>query len=258
MGRAKINMELIQDHKNRKSTFAMRKASLIKKISELAILCGIKACMIIYGGIDDQVVPQHDQIWPNDPKEVEELINLYKNQPLEGRSKRAKSLSNFFENQKKKKAEIKEEKYPTWYSRFDYLSEKELRNLARVLEKRIDDAKGKVKFLKSANIGSSSLLSHQEIRDYTELMNNNYYNLMNQTTYPWPSINYKNFFQENIPSGVISMGAKMEIQPLTIDDYQFDDADYSMKIEAENWLANNGIGTSSTIMVYPIIYNAST
>ncbi|PHU13029.1 hypothetical protein BC332_19959 [Capsicum chinense] len=242
-------MELIQDHKNRKSTFVKRKASLIKKISELAILCGIKACMIIYGGIDDQVVPQHDQIWPNDPKEVEELINLYKNQPLEGRSKRAKSLSNFFENQKKKKAEIKEEKYPTWYSRFDYLSEKELRNLARVLEKRIDDAKGKAEFLKSANIGSSSLLSHHEIRDYTELMNNNYYNLMNQTTYPWPSINYNNFFQENIPSDVISMGAKMEIQPLTIDDYQFDDADYSMKIEAENWLANNGIGTSSTIMV---------
>ncbi|PHT43923.1 hypothetical protein CQW23_17948 [Capsicum baccatum] len=161
-------MELIQDHKNRKSTFVKRKASLIKKISELAILCGIKACMIIYGGIDDQVVPQHDQIWANDPKEVEELINLYKNQPLEGRSKRAKSLSNFFENQKKKKAEIKEEKYPTWYSRFDYLSEKELLNLARVLEKRIDDAKGKAEFLKSANIGSSSLLSHQEIRDYTE------------------------------------------------------------------------------------------
>ncbi|PHT43866.1 Transcription factor SMP1 [Capsicum baccatum] len=256
MGRAKINMELIQDHKNRKSTLVKRKASLVKKISELAILCGIKVCMIIYGGITDQDTSQRDQIWPNDPKEVDELINLYKNQPLTCRSKRAKTFSNFFENQRKK-PEIKAEKYPTWDSRFDYLSEKELQNLARVLEKRIEDAKGKAEFLKSTNTRSSSLLSHQEIRDYTELMNNNYNSLMNQATSLWPSIDY-NFFQANIQSGVNSMGTGMDIQPLTIDDYQFEDADYSMMIEAENWLANNGIGSSSTIMAYPIIYNAST
>ncbi|KAF3632617.1 putative anthraniloyl-CoA:methanol acyltransferase-like [Capsicum annuum] len=251
MGRAKINMEFIQDHKNRKSTLVKRKASLVKKISELVILCGIKVCMIIYGGITDQDTSQRVQIWPNDPKEVDELINLYKNQPLTCRSKRATTFSNFFENQRKN-PEIKVEKYPTWDSRFDYLSEKELQNLARVLEKRIEDAKGKAEFLKSTTTRNSSLLSHQEIRDYTELMNNNYNNLMNQATSLWPSINY-NFFQANIQSGV---GTGMDIQPLTIDDYQFEDADYSMKIEAENWLANNGIGSSSTIMAYPIIYNA--
>ncbi|PHT77212.1 hypothetical protein T459_20734 [Capsicum annuum] len=88
MGRAKINMEFIQGHKNRKSTLVKRKASLVKKISELAILCGIKVCMIIYGGITDQDTSQRVQIWPNDPKEVDELINLYKNQPLTCRSKR--------------------------------------------------------------------------------------------------------------------------------------------------------------------------
>ncbi|KAF3614804.1 putative adenylate isopentenyltransferase 3, chloroplastic-like [Capsicum annuum] len=88
-------------------------------------------------------------------------------------------------------------------------------------------------------------------------MNNNN-NLMSQTTSLWPSIDYNNFFQANIPSGVNSMDAVMRNQPLTIDDYQFDDVYFSMKIEAENWLANNGIGSSSTIMEYPIIYNAST
>ncbi|KAF3643340.1 putative anthraniloyl-CoA:methanol acyltransferase-like [Capsicum annuum] len=211
MGRAKINMEFTQDHKNRKSTCVKRKASLVKKISKLAILCGIKACMIIDGGITDQDISQHDQIWPNDPKQVHELINLYKAQPLQGRSKRAKTLSNFFENQKKK-VEVKAENYPTWDSRFDYLSEKELRNLACVLERRIENAKGKAGFLKRTNIGSSSLLSRQEILDYTELMNYNN-NLMNQTTSWWPSIDY-NFFQANIPSGVNSMGVEWIIDLL--------------------------------------------
>ncbi|CAN4124371.1 unnamed protein product [Withania somnifera] len=277
MGRSKIKMELIQDHKKRKSTFVKRKACLVKKISELSILCGIKACMIIYEG-NNQV-----EIGQNDPNEVEELINLYKNQSLENRSKRAKTLSSFFENDQKKKAEIQEEKYPTWDSRLDYLSEKELRNLIGVLEIRMENAKGKAEFLKSmkvqdSNVGSSSLC-HQEMWDYPELMNNN----LNLTS-PWPISSFPdynfffqenipncgdyNFYQANIPNYVNSMGAGMDNELL---DYQFGNGDYSMKIEAENWLENNGIGSSSTmqslgnngtdsssIMEYSFIYNGST
>ncbi|XP_060175599.1 agamous-like MADS-box protein AGL17 [Lycium barbarum] len=329
MGRSKINMERIQDHKNRKSTFLKRKAGLIKKISELSILCDIKACMIIYDSHqgNNQVISQHDEIWPNDPNEVQELINLYKNQPLESRSKRAKSLSSFFENQKRKaeiqmgklKKKIKAEKYPNWDSRFDYLSKEELRNLVGVLEEKINTAKRKSEFLKSMNlqvsIGSylshqeiwdypelmndsmnhsvGSSLSHQEIWDYPELMNDNmnhsigssvshqeiwdYPELMNnnlnQST-PWP-VSYvnpfidisNNFFQEftsdfqvNIPSGVNPRGAGMDNRLRTVDDYQFGNAD-SMKTEAKNWLANNGIGSSSTMQPMPMdpfIYSGST
>ncbi|WMV54239.1 hypothetical protein MTR67_047624 [Solanum verrucosum] len=156
MGRSKIKVELIQDHKKRKSTLVNRKAGLVKKISELSILCDIKACMIIYEG------NYNHQTWPKDPNKVKEVINLYKNQlPFEGRSKRGKTLSNYFENDQKKRAVIKVEKYPTWDSRFDYLSAKELQNLTGVVEKRMDKAKGKIELLKSMNvhIGSSSLSS---------------------------------------------------------------------------------------------------
>ncbi|KAK4352748.1 hypothetical protein RND71_028267 [Anisodus tanguticus] len=258
MGRSKINKELIQDHKNRKSTFLKRKAGLIKKISELSILCDIKACMIIYEGNNNQVtISQHDEIWPNDPNQVQELINLYKNQPLEGQSKRDKNLSSFFENQKKNE-EIKAERYPTWDSRFDHLSIEELRNLTGVLERKMENAKEKAEFLKGTNnvqdsIGSSLSLD-QEIWDYPELMNNN---SINQNT-PWP-ISYVNPFIDMIPSGMNSMGAGMDTGLLPIDDYQFRNKD-SMKIEAENWLANNGIGSSSTMqpMEYPFMYNGST
>ncbi|WMV54244.1 hypothetical protein MTR67_047629 [Solanum verrucosum] len=262
MGRSKIKVEFFQDHKKRKLTFVNRKAGLVKKISELSILCDIKACMIIYEG-------NNHQMWPNDSNEVKELINLYKTQPFEGRSKRGKTLSNYFEDDEKKKAEIKVEKYPTWNSRFDYLSQKELQNLAEVVEKRMEKAKGKIELLKSMNvhIGSSSL-SHQQI------WNNN---LMNHTTVlPISNVNsftdHNNFFQSNIPiSGVNSMGAGMDNGLLTIEDYQFCNANYSMMNDAENWsandgigssltmqpMANNGIGSSSTNQ-YPFIYTNST
>ncbi|KAG5575746.1 hypothetical protein H5410_055880 [Solanum commersonii] len=212
----------------------------------LMILVQVQHCNLWISTLSYTMTLLMDSFWPNDSNEVQELINLYKNQPLQGRTKRGKTLSNYFENDEKKKGEIKVEKYPTWDSRFDYLSEKELQNLTGVVEKRMDKAKGKIELLKSMNvyIGSSSL-SHQQIWDY---------NLMNQTTTLWPISNvnsftdYNNFFQSNIPiSGVNSMGAGMDNGLLTIEDYQFCNANYSMMNEAENWSANDGIGSSLTM-----------
>lgn len=268
MGRSKIKMELIEDHKKRKSTLVNRKAGLVKKISELSILCDIKASMIIYEG------NYNYQIWPNDSNDVQELLNLYKNQSQDGRTKRGKTLSNFFKNDEKKNNEFKVEKYPTWDSRFGYLSQIELQNLVGVVEKRIEKAKEKIELLKSMNdqdpnIESSSF-SHQQ-----QIWNNN--NLMNQTTqwpfsYVNPFTHYDNFFQANIPiSGANSMGAGMDDGLLTIDDYQFNNTDYSTMIETENCLVNNGIGSSSIMhpmmnngidssstVEYPFIYNGYT
>lgn len=181
------------------------------------------------------------EIWPNDPNG---LINLYKNQPFEGRSKRGKTLSNYFEDddQKKKGDEIKVEKdldsrfdyfendenkkgdaikvekYSSKDTRFDYLSQKEIQNLVGVISKRMENAKGRIELLKSMN-GSCSLSHRQQIWDYN--------NLMNQTS-PWPisdHVNsFNNFFQSNI--GVNSM------------------------MESENWLANDEIGSS--LAMHPI------
>nr|XP_010312953.1 MADS-box transcription factor 2-like [Solanum lycopersicum] len=265
MGRSKIKVELIQDDKKRMKTLVTRKAGLFKKISELSILCDIKACMLIY----DEGNNNNCEMWPNDPNE---LINLYKNQPFEGPTKRGKTLSgdeikvekdpdsrfDYFENNEKKKADaIQVEKYPTWDSRFDYLSQKELQNLAGVLENRMENAKGRIELLKSMN-GSCSLSHQQQIWDYN--------NLMNQTT----TLSNNNLFQSNIPisSTVNSMGAGM--------DYHFCNANYCKMNESENWygvgssltmmqhnMANNGIGSSSTILHlmgddYGIIDSSST
>lgn len=157
----------------------------------------------------------------------------------------------------KLKNKSKTEKYPTWDSRFNYLSEKELRNLAGVLEKKMENAKGKSEFLKSSrNINQDS---NQEIWDYPELMDN-----FNQSN-PQP-ISYMDnqFFQEFTTEfdHVNSMGI-LDNGQLSVGDYQFGNSDY-MKIEAEDLLVNNGIiGSSSRtqpmeLNQYPFIYTGST
>ena len=141
------------------------------------------------------------------------------------------SRFDYFKNDEKKKTDaIKVEKYPTWDSRFDYLSQKELQNLAGVLENRMENAKGRIELLKSMN-GSCSLSHQQQIWDYN--------NLMNQTT----TLSNNNLFQSNI--GVNSMEARM--------DYQFYNANYSMNMnDSENWY---GIGSSSTMMQHNLANN---
>lgn len=193
------------------------------------------------------------EMWPNDPNG---LINLYKNQPFEGRSKRGKTLSNYFEdddqkkkgdeikvekdldsrfdyfeNDEKKKGDaIKVEKYSSKDIRFDYLSQKEIQNIGCVISKRMETAKGRIELLKSMN-ESCSLSSRQHIWDYN--------NLMNQNT----TLSNNNLFQSNI--GVNSMEARM--------DYQFYNANYSMNMnDSENWY---GIGSSSTMMQHNLANN---
>ena len=47
MGRKKIEIEYITDKLNRKSTFKARIGGLVKKLHDLAILCGLQASLVI-------------------------------------------------------------------------------------------------------------------------------------------------------------------------------------------------------------------
>eukprot|EP00249_Psilotum_nudum_P018814 c26972_g1_i1 orf=627-1829(-) len=49
MGRARIPITWIKSDASRQVTFTKRKKGLKKKVEELAILCGVEACMICYG-----------------------------------------------------------------------------------------------------------------------------------------------------------------------------------------------------------------
>ncbi|XP_058742811.1 agamous-like MADS-box protein AGL80 [Vicia villosa] len=60
MTRKKVKLAFISDDSARKATYKKRKKGIIKKVSELTILCGIPACAIISNPFDSKT-----EVWPD-------------------------------------------------------------------------------------------------------------------------------------------------------------------------------------------------
>ncbi|ESQ34536.1 hypothetical protein EUTSA_v10008961mg [Eutrema salsugineum] len=81
MGRRKVTHQLIADNSTRRVTFRKRKDGLLKKLKELTILCGLRACAIIYSDYKEG-----PELWPNH-KEVRVLLNRLSALPVEKQTK---------------------------------------------------------------------------------------------------------------------------------------------------------------------------
>ncbi|KAM7499717.1 hypothetical protein LguiA_024131 [Lonicera macranthoides] len=162
MGRARVRMELIKNEKTRQSTFEKRKICLKKKALELSTLCDVKVGIIIYGPKS----ASEPEIWPStNPDDIKELIQNYKNQPIDDKKKRTTNLSNFFDDRKNKSATAlsklqkknNESQYPTWNNVFNELSEEGLREVARAFEAKIEAVKARFESLKANNYAVDNL-----------------------------------------------------------------------------------------------------
>ncbi|KAF5194341.1 Mads box transcription factor, partial [Thalictrum thalictroides] len=79
IGRAKLDLRLIGKESARNTTFVKRKKGLEKKIYEFAALCGVDACMIIYGPNNrNSACMSKLEIWPKNQDEVYRIIDNYK------------------------------------------------------------------------------------------------------------------------------------------------------------------------------------
>ncbi|CAL5374591.1 unnamed protein product [Camellia sinensis] len=157
MGKAKQNMELIRNDKTRYVIFQKRKKGLKKKTYELKTLCDVEVCLIIYGPkINDRPTDDQAEIWPPNPDVIQHLIDTYKNQSSEDRTRRTLGLSNFFEDRNQKIEDMlvklrkknNEARYSTWDDRYNGLSKEQLREFESVLEGKLQDVKAKVAFMK--------------------------------------------------------------------------------------------------------------
>ncbi|GMP82184.1 hypothetical protein CsSME_00036613 [Camellia sinensis var. sinensis] len=157
MGRAKQNMELICNDKTRYVAFQKRKKGLKKKTYELKTLCDVEVCLIIYGPkINDRPTDDQAEIWPPNLDVIQHLIDTYKNQSSEDRTRRTLGLSDFFEdrNQKIEDTLVKlrkkndEARYSTWDVRYNGLSKEQLKEFESVLEGKLQDVKARVAFMK--------------------------------------------------------------------------------------------------------------
>ncbi|CAI8597024.1 unnamed protein product [Vicia faba] len=70
--RRRVKLAFMVNDSARKITYTKRKKSLIKKIDELATLCGIEACAIVYSDFHSE-----PEIWPS-PWEVQRVVTKFR------------------------------------------------------------------------------------------------------------------------------------------------------------------------------------
>ncbi|CAL5328199.1 unnamed protein product [Camellia sinensis] len=178
MGRAKQRMKLIRNEKARYATYQKRKKGLKKKTCELQTLCDVQVCLIIYGPkLDDNSTEV--EIWPQNPNDIQRLIDTYRNQSIKDRHRRTLDLSNFFENRNQEiedalvKLRKKNDKalYSTWDDRYNDLPEGQLRAFEGMLEGKLADVKARVEFMK----GTRALASLNDMEQTTQQNHSNYF-----------------------------------------------------------------------------------
>ncbi|GAV63873.1 SRF-TF domain-containing protein [Cephalotus follicularis] len=82
MTRKKVKLVWIASDSARKASLKKRRVGLLKKVSELTILCGIHAFVMVYSPDDNEPA-----VWPS-PPEVQQLLARYQSMPEIERSKK--------------------------------------------------------------------------------------------------------------------------------------------------------------------------
>ncbi|RLM93682.1 agamous-like MADS-box protein AGL80 [Panicum miliaceum] len=94
MARKKVSLKWISNASTRRATYKKRCKGLMKKTSELATLCGVKACVVVYG---EEGGAQQPEVWPS-PPEARRVLQKFKAMPEIGRFKKAQSQEDLIQS----------------------------------------------------------------------------------------------------------------------------------------------------------------
>ncbi|KAI5408374.1 agamous-like MADS-box protein AGL80 [Lathyrus oleraceus] len=144
MSRKKVKLQYIINQSSRKASYNKRKTCLLKKVKEISILCGIEACVIIYG--ENSVEPE---VCPPGPGTLNVVLK-FRSVPEFERSKRNMDLEGFLrqsieksqeqlrkqilENKKKKFINFIDKALINKHNNTDLMSINELNDLANMNE----------------------------------------------------------------------------------------------------------------------------
>ncbi|ONK57462.1 uncharacterized protein A4U43_C09F760 [Asparagus officinalis] len=93
MARKKVTLAWIANDATRRATLKKRRRGLLKKVSELSVLCDVPACVVVYG--PDEAQPE---VWPNDAQAREVLVQ-YKSMPESEQCKKRVDQSGYLNQQ---------------------------------------------------------------------------------------------------------------------------------------------------------------
>lgn len=100
-----MKLAFISDDSARKATYKKRKKGIIKKVSELTILCGIPACAIISNPFDSKI-----EVWPN-LEEAKHVIERYQNSSVKDETKNVNQESFLLQRISKAREHLQKQKH---------------------------------------------------------------------------------------------------------------------------------------------------
>lgn len=94
-----MELQYILNQSKRRVTYNKRKTCLLKKVKEISVLCGIEACIIIYGENSDQ-----PEVWPPGSG-IQNVLQKFRNLSEVERNKKAVDLEGYLKRRIEKSQE---------------------------------------------------------------------------------------------------------------------------------------------------------
>ncbi|ESW17041.1 hypothetical protein PHAVU_007G205500 [Phaseolus vulgaris] len=150
MSRKKLKLAFISNDMARKTTYKRRKKGIMKKVDELATLCGISACAVISNPFDSET-----EVWPN-PEGVNKVMERFKNASVLNKSRNVNHESFMMQRIVKAQNELKmqrEENYEKeiTLSMFQFMqgqnlpsTVEEIKEIHKMIEKNIKEIENKL------------------------------------------------------------------------------------------------------------------
>jgi len=159
MTRKKVKLAFISNDSTRKASYKKRKKSIIKKVRELTILCGIPACAIISDPFDSNT-----EVWPN-LEEAKQVIARYQNSYMKDERKNVNQESFLLQMIAKAREQLRKQRHDnhenelnirmTWYLQNNMLPDdvtiSDLKDLDKLIEKNMKEIDDKMASLSLSN-----------------------------------------------------------------------------------------------------------
>lgn len=133
--------QLIKDEKARNLTYKKRMISIKKKTTELATLCGIKVCAIVFGP-DGEI-----DSWPENPADARAMIGVYKDMY----SRTLKSTEAITETETRTDANSDDEKIANLEREIADAERENRRKIMRLMEAMNHALSDRIEFLKAVD-----------------------------------------------------------------------------------------------------------
>ncbi|GJM85004.1 hypothetical protein PR202_ga00731 [Eleusine coracana subsp. coracana] len=181
MARRKLHLQYILKNSARRATFKKRRANLLKKASELATLCDVDACVVVYGEGESR-----PEVWPPSATEATRILGRFQAMPETDRCYNMMDMEAFLtqriaklkqqlekarrDNHERETALLLNQVIAGRRPGLVGLSKEELESLGSMVQRRIEDVENAKKLLDEKEESNPALAAALQLPEATLLL----------------------------------------------------------------------------------------